>query len=172
MLYDYIIIGSGISGLYLGYLLQDKKYLILEKNDNIGGRIQQINFHGKTVQLGAGIFEDHHPNMLNLLKKLKMKYNVGYKESDRLVPDYNKKEFNQILDQIKKFKDNKDKSIKDVLKEILHNDTKKINLFIKSSNYTDYFKADAKLTIKYYPIEDIYDKKYDKDSFSENYGED
>jgi monoamine oxidase len=159
MIYDYIIIGSGISGLYLGYLLQDKKYLILEKNDNIGGRIQQTNFHGKIVQLGAGIFEDHHPNMLNLLKKLKMKYNSVFKESDRLVPGYNKEEFNKILDQIKKFKDNKDKSIKDVLKEVLKNDSKKINLFIKSSNYTDYFKADAKITIKNYPIEDIYDSK-------------
>jgi len=159
MIYDYIIIGSGISGLYLGYLLKDKKYLILEKNDNIGGRIQQTNFHGKIVQLGAGIIEDHHPNMINLLKKLKMKYNVGYKESDRLVPNYNKEEFNKILDQIKKFKDNKDKSIKDVLKDVLKNDTKKINLFIKSSNYTDYFKADAKMTIKNYPIKDIYDDK-------------
>ena len=88
-----------------------------------------------------------------------MKYNVGYKESDRLVPGYNKNDFNNILQQIKKFKDNKDKSIKDVLKEILHNDTKKINLFIKSSNYTDYFKADTKMTIKHYPIEDIYDNK-------------
>jgi monoamine oxidase len=159
MIYDYIIIGSGISGLYLGYLLKDKKYLILEKNDNIGGRIQQTNFHEKIVQLGAGIIEDHHPNMLNLLKKLKMKYNAGYKESDRLVPNYNKEEFNKILDQIRKFKDNKDKSIKDVLKEVLKNDSKKINLFIKSSNYTDYFKADAKMTIKNYPIEDIYDSK-------------
>ena len=158
MIYDYIIIGSGISGLYLGYLLQNKKYLILEKNDNVGGRIQQTNFHGKIVQLGAGIIEDHHPNILNLLKKLKMKYNVGYKESDRLVSGYNKQEFNKILDQIKKFKDNKDKSMKDVLKEILH-DNKKINLFIKGSNYTDYLKADAKMTIKHYPIEDIYDKK-------------
>ena len=159
MIYDYIIIGSGISGLYLGYLLQNKKYLILEKNDNIGGRIQQINFHEKIVQLGAGIIEDHHPNMINLLKKLKIKYNIGYKEYDKLITGYDKKEFNKILDQIKKFKNIKDKCIKDVLKEILYNDTKKINFFIKSSNYTDYFKADAKMTIKNYPIEDIYDIK-------------
>ena len=159
MIYDYIIIGSGISGLYLGYLLQNKKYLILEKDDNIGGRIQKINFHGKTVQLGAGIIQDYHHNVLELIKKLKIKLNVGYNECDKLIPGYNKKDFNNILQQIKKFKDIKDKSIKDVLKEILHNDNKKINLFIKSSNYTDYFKADAKITIKKYPIKDIYDIK-------------
>lgn len=159
MIYDYIIIGSGISGLYLGYLLQDKKYLILEKNDNIGGRIQQINFHGKIVQLGAGVIEDHHPNMLELLKKLKIKYNTAYSESDRLVPGYNKEEFNKILNQIKKFKDIKGKSIKDILNEIYLYDSKKVNLFIKSSNYTDYFKADAKMTIINYPIADIYDIK-------------
>ena len=60
MIYDYIIIGSGISGLYLGYLLQDKKMIILEVKFN------KLTFMG----LGAGIIEDHHLNMLNLLKNL------------------------------------------------------------------------------------------------------
>lgn len=55
-IHDYIIIGTGISGLYLGYLLQNKNILILEKNNFIGGRIQQTKFHNKIVQLGANIF--------------------------------------------------------------------------------------------------------------------
>ena len=90
MIYDYIIIGSGISGLYLGYLLQNKKYLIIEKNDNIGGRIQHTNFHGNVVQLGAGIIKDSQTNVLDLLKKLKLKYSTSYKDHDTLIPNYNK----------------------------------------------------------------------------------
>jgi flavin-dependent dehydrogenase len=32
-MYDYIIIGGGIAGLYMNYLLSDQKTLLLEKNN-------------------------------------------------------------------------------------------------------------------------------------------
>ena len=150
MIYDYIIIGSGISGLYLGYLLKNKKFLILEKNDHIGGRIQQINFHGQTVQLGAGIVQNYHVNMIKLIKELKLKYLSFNKGVDRLIPNYNKDDYNQIVQKLKEIKNPKPQSMKDTIKDILKNDTKKVNLFIKSFNYTDYLKADTKLTLKYY----------------------
>jgi protoporphyrinogen oxidase len=159
MIYDYIIIGSGISGLYLGYLLQNKKYLIFEKNDNIGGRIQYTNFHGNNVQLGAGIIKKNQVNILELLKKLKLKYITVNKEHDTLIPNYNKEEYNHILDKIKNNKNTINQSMKDTIRKVLKNDNKKINLFIKSFGYTDYLKADTNLTIKYYPINDFYDTK-------------
>jgi hypothetical protein len=158
MIYDYIIIGSGISGLYLGYLLQNKKYLIIEKNDYIGGRIQHTNFHGNDVQLGAGIIKDSQTNVIDLIKKLQLKYITVYKDRNTLIPNYNKEAYNNILDKIKKTK-NTNQSMKDTIKKVLKNDNQKINLFIKSFNYTDYLKADTKLTIKYYPINDLYDAK-------------
>ena len=34
-MFDYIIIGGGISGLYMNYLLRDKNTLLLEKNSCI-----------------------------------------------------------------------------------------------------------------------------------------
>ena len=56
MIYDYIILGGGISGIYSSYILS-KKYnvLILEKNDYMGGRIKEVDFHGTLIKLGAGI---------------------------------------------------------------------------------------------------------------------
>ena len=68
MIYDYIIIGAGISGLYNAYLL-DKKYsvLVLEKNDYIGGRIKEVKFHNTIIKLGAGVSQGKNINVLNLL---------------------------------------------------------------------------------------------------------
>ena len=159
MLYDYIIIGSGISGLYLGYLLQNKKILILEKDNNIGGRIQKIDFHNNTLQLGAMIIKNYHTNIIELLQKLKLKYNIFYKESDNLIPNYNKDDYNNIIQKLKNIKNPKSQSMKDTLKDIFKNDNKKINFFIKSFNYTDYLKADTKLTLKNYPINNFLDNK-------------
>ena len=47
MIYDIVIIGSGISGLNLCDKLNKKeKILLLEKDNNIGGRIQTIKKNG------------------------------------------------------------------------------------------------------------------------------
>ena len=58
-IYDYIIIGSGIAGLYTALKLTDKypnsKILILEKNKYIGGRILVKKFANKYVPIGAGV---------------------------------------------------------------------------------------------------------------------
>ena len=52
MIYDYIIIGAGIGGLYNAYLLnQNYTVLVLEKNDYIGGRIKEVKFHNTIVKL-------------------------------------------------------------------------------------------------------------------------
>ena len=64
-MYDYIIIGGGISGLYMNYLLTDKyKTLLLEKNNYFGGRALNINFHGNIIRLGAGIGAPHNKSLL------------------------------------------------------------------------------------------------------------
>ena len=61
MIYDIIIIGSGISGLYAAYNIKkmspDKSFLILEKYKKqwIGGRTSDEMFYGTEVVTGAGI---------------------------------------------------------------------------------------------------------------------
>jgi len=158
MIHDYIIIGSGISGLYLGYLLNNKNYLILEKNNYIGGRIQHTTFHNTQVQLGAGVFQKYHKNVINLLKKLKLEYISVPKNNNKLIKNYNKDEYNNIIYKLKNCKNVKNKSMGNTLKHLLK-DKKKISLFKKCFGYTDYLKADTQLTLKYYPIEDFLDKK-------------
>ena len=59
--YDYIIIGTGISGLYSAYLIKKKNptssILILdkEKKEWIGGRTQNEEFYNTTIVTGAGV---------------------------------------------------------------------------------------------------------------------
>lgn len=79
---DTIIIGAGISGLYLGYRLKQHniKFVILEKNNRIGGRIKVEKFHDVNINLGAGIFLETHDNLINLLKELKIEYNTAEAE--------------------------------------------------------------------------------------------
>jgi len=77
MIYDYIILGGGISGIYSAYILS-KKYnvLILEKNDYIGGRIKDMDFHGTLIKLGAGIGQCKNKHLLSLVKKLNIPHQV------------------------------------------------------------------------------------------------
>lgn len=71
---DFIIIGGGISSLYSSYKLLKEKpdlnILILEKNENLGGRIQNGYFGDKSVDLGAVRIPKDFINCINLIKEL------------------------------------------------------------------------------------------------------
>ena len=70
------IIGGGLSGLTLAYLLSKKKYstTILEASSRLGGRIQTIKGNlGTPLELGATWFSELHPNLLSLLDELGLK---------------------------------------------------------------------------------------------------
>ena len=73
-IYDTIIIGGGIAGLYAAYeiLKKDpqKSILILEKAPILGGRIDTYHDKYMTVEAGAGRFHEGHALLLNLLKEL------------------------------------------------------------------------------------------------------
>lgn len=79
-IYDIIIIGCGISGLYTAYKLllknKDLKILILEKNNYIGGRIKTtyLNFKSKkfTYENGAGRLNENHKLFLQLINDLSL----------------------------------------------------------------------------------------------------
>lgn len=84
MIYDIIILGGGISGLYSAYKLLEKnkdlKILILEKNDYLGGRIKtfkkNINGNKFIFEEGAGRFNDNHKLLLQLIYELGLKDNI------------------------------------------------------------------------------------------------
>lgn len=68
-----IIVGGGLSGLTLAYLLSKRNIeaKVLEASPRLGGRIQTIKGTLKTpLELGATWFSDMHKNMLNLLNEL------------------------------------------------------------------------------------------------------
>ena len=63
--FDYIILGGGIAGLYSAYsiLKKNKKanILILEKHANVGGRVFTFKNKHMTVEAGAGRFHSEQP---------------------------------------------------------------------------------------------------------------
>jgi len=70
-----VIIGGGLSGLTLAYLLSKHniKTTLLEGSNRFGGRIQTHNGKLETpLELGATWFSDSHLNLIELLKELKL----------------------------------------------------------------------------------------------------
>ena len=73
-LYDTIIVGGGISGLYAGLLLlrRDPKHrvLILEKERYLGGRVLTYTDKYMTVEKGGARFNNAHLRMLQLVRDM------------------------------------------------------------------------------------------------------
>ena len=62
--YDYIIIGGGISGLYMAYKLSEihsKTVLLLESTNRFGGRIETKMRDNVQYELGAARFSNNQP---------------------------------------------------------------------------------------------------------------
>ena len=80
MSYDAIIVGGGIGGLYLNYLLlkhkKAKKTILIEKSDYFGGRLYayKTTVRGKKyiMEAGGGRFNDHHKRYISLIKKFNL----------------------------------------------------------------------------------------------------
>jgi len=78
-MYDTVIVGSGIAGLYSAYLITKKdpnqSIVILEKYSKpyIGGRASNRMFHGVSVVTGAGVVrKDKDTLLVDLIKTLKV----------------------------------------------------------------------------------------------------
>ncbi len=68
-----IIIGGGLSGLTLAYLLERKGFepTIIEASSRLGGRIHTVEGKlGTPLELGATWFTDQHHELLDLLQEL------------------------------------------------------------------------------------------------------
>jgi len=82
-----IIIGGGLSGLTLAYLLSKKNIFvtILEASSRLGGRIQTVKGENEIpLELGATWFSDIHPNLISLLKDLDLKKFPQYSKGKSL----------------------------------------------------------------------------------------
>ncbi|MCD2421547.1 FAD-dependent oxidoreductase [Niabella pedocola] len=77
------IVGGGLSGLALAWLLRQKniRATVLEASDRLGGRIQTVQgTRGTPLELGATWFSDQHPNLLALINRLELKTFPQYSE--------------------------------------------------------------------------------------------
>lgn len=156
-LYDYLIIGAGIAGLYTVYKLKkkypNKKIIVLEKEKRIGGRAGSDIFYGTNILSGAGVGrKTKDKRLLKLLKELKIPVefystkivSIGFKRIDIL----------KTIEQLKmKYEENKVRtSFKHFATSVLG--IKKYNKFILSSGYSDYENEDVENTLYHYGMED------------------
>jgi monoamine oxidase len=76
MIYDYVILGGGIAGLYTAYQLLQREsnasLLLLEKSSVLGGRIHTFTDKYMTVEAGAGRFHSGHTRLLSLIRDLEL----------------------------------------------------------------------------------------------------
>jgi|688.fasta_scaffold00007_203 oxygen-dependent protoporphyrinogen oxidase len=74
MLYDFIIVGGGISGLYAAYELKKKgfKILILEKTAVVGGTWSSFQYKTSVYELGPNTILSNSDELLGLIEDLGM----------------------------------------------------------------------------------------------------
>ena len=158
MVYDIIIVGSGIAGLYTAYNIKKMypklSFLILEKNTkkNIGGRMNNYNFKGTNVNIGAGVGREKKDNLLiNLLKELNINYST-YSNIINYSNNINRVDINYIFDILKKKYNYEKKTFKEfalpILGLTLYND------LIVMIGYSDFENEDIYEVLYHYGIED------------------
>jgi hypothetical protein len=153
----FCVIGSGISGLYVTYLLKDKGHdvILFEKNKTIGGRIKTVTFDTIQVVAGAGVGRMASDKLLkNLCDKLHVKttpfqakpYYVGIK------PDFTPL---QVINELKcdvTDDDRRNKTFQQFATEKLGK--KNYNKFVFYVGETDFENADI--------VDVIYDYGFEK----------
>jgi len=168
MIYDVIIIGGGIAGLYSAYTLKrispNSTFLLLEKNKKqyIGGRANYEIFYGTKVVTGAGIGRKIKDKLLyKLLSELKIEAPIfqsqpNYASTIDTIVDIGKiwkflqRKYNTYLDDY----DIKKATFREYAIQLLGNTTYR-NLVI-TSGYSDYEKEDVFETLYHYSMEDNY----------------
>ena len=156
-MYDYIIIGGGVAGLYMNYLLNDKyKTLLLEKNNYFGGRVLEGCFHHKKVPMGAKIGATFNKHLMRLLKRINIKYKPLNEKTTIISKDPidMRHMVHMIVNKynILNKKNLKTMSAKDFIIKYLGEDF--FHIYSKFAEYTDFFHESIGNYIKYYPIKD------------------
>lgn len=119
-MYDIIIVGGGISGLFLAYKLSEtnKDILLVEQSNRLGGRLHTIHENNLSFDAGGARFSSKHKKMLALLHELELDQFMYLLPDTIQFIDHNKKisyslhkQFKQVLTYSKKLSKSKLESI-------------------------------------------------------------
>ena len=76
-IYDYVIVGTGPTGLALSWYLakENKTVLLIDKETSIGGchRVQRVN--GLLTEHGPRVYSDVYLNFIRMLKDMNLNFN-------------------------------------------------------------------------------------------------
>ena len=165
-IYDIIIVGGGIAGLYSAYnilkMAPKTKILILEayKKKWFGGRTGNVQFYGTSVVKGAGIGRKNKDHLLiDLLHNLKVPYSEFNDEkyyANTIQPPCNAKAVIGMLQ--KALKERKHTEIHPTFKQFVLPllGPKNYKHLTTCLGYTDYEKEDAYDVIFNYGFDDNY----------------
>lgn len=157
---SHVIIGGGVAGLYCNMLLTKKKKtcLVLEKNEDVFGRVREHDFHGTRIKCGAGIAVPENKSTVKLLKKFKMSTEIhkGPGIVDKRLPPFDMKNaVKQVKIMYKKMtkKDLATLTSREILFKYF---TKEFaEEFIHHSEFHDYLDGSFEYLFKYYDIDDL-----------------
>ena len=163
-IYDFIIIGAGISGLYSAYNIlkvnPNATLLVLEKG-TVGGRMRHDMFQGVRVPIGAGIGRKHKDRLLvRLLRELRIdfkEFKVEHRYSNTIENPLSSSKLRYIINYLKNAferlsPEHRRITFKEFALPLLGESTYKA--FITCMSYTDYEAEDAYETLYYYGLED------------------
>jgi hypothetical protein len=165
-IYDFIIIGSGIAGLYSSYLIKKQSnlsYLILEQNKRAGGRIGTEPFYGQQVVRGAGIGRMADRVLLELMREFKLPIQqfTSKKTYSPAILD-NSEEYPNSLDimktvrtlraELKKQQNKKTKTFREFALPILGKE--QYDKFLIMVGYIDYENTDCEEALYHYGFSD------------------
>lgn len=141
MVYDYIIIGGGISGLYLALNLsrkyKNKSIIILESKNYFGGRIYSVREKNIKYESGAARFHNHHYHLNKLINKYNLK-KIKLSSND-LIDYYNYCETNENNKESQIIKIDNSMSIFDKYMKIIIKESKKYDKkYLKTLTFEEF----------------------------------
>jgi hypothetical protein len=157
--YDFVIIGGGVAGLYANHKLSKKgKGILLEKNSNVFGRAREHEFHGTKVKCGAGIAVPENKTVVKLLKKFGMphKSSLGPAIADMREPKFDMKRAVKEVKKVYKTMTKKDLSALTARQILFKYFPKEFaEQFIRHSEFHDYLEGSFEYLFKFYDIDDL-----------------
>jgi hypothetical protein len=161
MFLDYVIIGGGMAGLYMGMQLKARgvRFKILEKESRLGGRAWTEPFGGVDVSPGAGIGRRRKDKLLmQLMNDLDIPihfFRVKHYESPRVAACSRDIHPAQLIEQLHSayLKQNRPRTtFKSFASQVWGKSV--YDCFILVNGYTDMEAEDIEQTLHYYGLED------------------